>query len=161
MGIEPHSNALPPVLGRYVFGGDFLSELCFMHHFTYLDFFISRINRAWLKGHDHCRPYTECFFSSSLLFFGRNIQKVLFSAFWGQNVLFLLSVLFFQENTIILEVLGTIKLHLFQSLLFCTNFSRKKIFCLALLRIKFTPVCTTVHMYFWICTTDNMYLWKW
>ena len=84
---------------------------------------------------------TCAFFSSSMLFFGRNIQKVLFCAFfWAKMCFFLLSPIFFQENVTVLKVLNTKKWIFFK--IFCTVLIFwEKIFGLASLGIKFTSIC--------------------
>ena len=71
---------------------------------------------------------------------------MLFSAFLGKNVLFSVECPIFPENATILKVLGT-KNDISFKVCYSVLISWEKNFCLASLGIKFTPICTTVHMY--------------
>ena len=88
------------------------------------------------------RPYTECFFkstcaflcffSSSLLFFGRNIQKVLFSAFFGQKCAFFCWVSYFSKKTPLFWRFWAQKNYIYFKICYSILISREKKFSASL-----------------------------
>ena len=95
-----------------------------------------------------CAFFHHCWFFG--FFFG---QKWSESAFFGQKcVFFLLSLIFCQENTTLFWRFWTWRGEHSFKVLFCTNFFGENFspasLHSALLGIKFTPIFTTVHIFF-------------